>query len=279
MCAGRQNGQDISEAGRRRTQVAAVAGTDLDQTASLGGFYKLRADWVMIGSSLKKSSSTRHSRDDALEPVGGPMPLALPSKEAEFSLPEALMTSNAAIEMLTAEHQLILKVVDSLRRLAGSFRAGGEVDVALLREAVAFMRKFADECHHAKEEDLLFPAFVAHGVPLHGCPIDALLHEHQQGRQFVRELASATEDSVAGSPDARNAIADAIDGIVRLYPNHIWKEDEMVFPMAERLLPAEARAELYAQFQGVEAKNPPDAHEHFHRFAEHFDTVTQDRSE
>jgi hemerythrin-like domain-containing protein len=178
------------------------------------------------------------------------------------------MNPNAAIEMLTAEHKIILMVVEGLRGLATSIRAGEDVDVALLREAVAFMREFADRCHHAKEEDLLFPALVAHGVPLHGCPIDALLHEHQQGRHLVGQLASATGGCAADAVGARNAAADAIDGIVKLYPNHIWKEDDMVFPMVGRLLPAEARAELYTQFEGIEARNPPGAHENFHRFAE-----------
>jgi hemerythrin-like domain-containing protein len=71
-----------------------------------------------------------------------------------------------------------------------------------------------------------------------------------------------------GAPDAAETIARAIDGIVTLYPNHIWKEDEMVFPMAARLLPDEARAELHEGFEKVEAENPPDTHERFHRFAE-----------
>lgn len=178
------------------------------------------------------------------------------------------MNPNAAIDMLTREHKVILKVVEGLRGLAVFLRAGRQVDVALLRDAVTFMREFADRCHHAKEEDLLFPAFVAHGVPLHGCPIDALLHEHQKGRDLVGQIADATDAYAAGRQGAGDAIADAIDGIVAVYPNHIWKEDEMVFPMAAHLLPDEARAELYAQFEDVEAKNPADAHERFHQIAE-----------
>lgn len=51
MCTGRQNGQDIGEAERKGTQGAAAVGIDLDQTASHGGFYRTRADRVMIGSS------------------------------------------------------------------------------------------------------------------------------------------------------------------------------------------------------------------------------------
>lgn len=178
------------------------------------------------------------------------------------------MSSNAAIDMLVKEHKVILKVVDGLRQAAERIRGKDRVDPALLREAVAFMREFADRCHHAKEEDLLFPALVAHGVPLHGCPIDALLHEHEKGRHFVKQIADALDPYATGVSDAANTIADAIDGIVKLYPNHIWKEDDMVFPMVERLFSEADRSELYKAFQAVEAKNPPDTHERFHAFAE-----------
>ena len=84
------------------------------------------------------------------------------------------MTDHAAIDMLSKEHKIILQVVLGLHGLAGHLREGRRVDVELLREAVDFMREFADKCHHAKEEELLFPALVAHGVPLHGCPLDVI---------------------------------------------------------------------------------------------------------
>jgi len=178
------------------------------------------------------------------------------------------MNENAAIDMLTAEHEVILQVVDGLGNLAKTLRTGKAVEPAVLREAVAFMKEFADCCHHAKEEDLLFPAFVKHGVPDHGCPIDALLRDHKEGRRLVADLAAATDAYADGDSEAAERIATAIDGIAKLYPEHIWKEDEMVFPMARRLLSSEERARLFKQFEEVEARNPPGTHQRFHRFAD-----------
>ena len=110
------------------------------------------------------------------------------------------MKVNAAVDMLVREHKIILKVVDGLRQAAVPIRDGKHVDPELLREAVAFMREFADRCHHAKEEGLLFPALVAHGVPLHGCPIDALLHEHEKGRQLVKQIGDNLDAYATRSP-------------------------------------------------------------------------------
>ncbi|MGE0666202.1 MAG: hemerythrin domain-containing protein [Sphingomonadales bacterium] len=186
-----------------------------------------------------------------------------------------MMSHNAAIDMLTNEHKVILQVVEGLSLLAAAMRSGKTVDPALLLEAVAFMREFADQCHHAKEEDLLFPALIDHGVPLHGCPIDALLLEHEQGRKLVREIADGTDAYIRNEPGAADAIARAIDKITTLYPNHIWKEDEMVFPMVQRLIPEGDRITLYAAFQEVEARNPPGTHERFHAFARQLGAVAR----
>jgi len=177
------------------------------------------------------------------------------------------MTGDAAIGMLGAEHRIILQVVLGLHGLARHLHDGQAGDVPLLRETVTFMRDFADRTHHAKEEELLFPALIAHGVPLHGCPLDALLHEHKEGRRLVGQLSDAIDALEAGSADAGEKIVETIKAIERLYPDHIWKEDEMVFPMAERLIPEDERRRLLAQFEEVESRNPPGTAERFLDFA------------
>ena len=53
-----------------------------------------------------------------------------------------------------------------------------------------FLRVFVDKCHHGKEEDLLFPALIAGGVPKEG-PIAVMLHEHEMGRRYVKAMSEA----------------------------------------------------------------------------------------
>ena len=184
------------------------------------------------------------------------------------------MTDNAAIDMLVREHEIITKVVLGLHGLSRHLREGRNVDASLLREAVSFMREFADKCHHAKEEEILFPALVAHGVPLHGCPLDALLHEHSQARHLVGQLDEAVESYQAAQSGSIEKVIAAIEPIERLYPDHIWKEDQMVFPMLERLVPAETRRKIFAAFEKGEARKDLGAHERFHQFAALISAVT-----
>lgn len=182
------------------------------------------------------------------------------------------MSENAAVDMLMEEHRVILMVVDGLKAVALAARNGQPIDTVSSREAVAFMRDYADRFHHAKEEDLLFPSLVGHGVPAHGCPIDALLHEHRRGRDLVKALAEAVEAYADGDPEATQAIATTIDSMVELYASHIWKEDVMVFPMVERLLPLDERLRLRARCEAVADTFGPDTRVRFEEFARKFGT-------
>ncbi|MGK2914946.1 MAG: hemerythrin domain-containing protein [Porticoccaceae bacterium] len=144
------------------------------------------------------------------------------------------------IDLLIHEHRYILKVVHALSVIDDDLSRGQTVAVELIHKIVDFMRAFADKCHHAKEEAILFPAMETKGVPKTGCPLAGLKLEHVKGRELVTALEAAAGIYADGKSAAVEALRNAISGIRQLYPNHIWKEDEMVFPMAKGLFsPAE----------------------------------------
>lgn len=171
------------------------------------------------------------------------------------------------IAVLEHEHVFIKKVIDALNGLAGDAKRAQKADPETLKEIVRFMREFADRCHHAKEEDLLFPAMEEKGVPDTGCPLGALRREHKQGRALVGELENATQSLAGGEAGAGDALVDATAKITALYTNHIWKEDEMVFPMAARLFSDAERKDLAARFEKAEAEIGAD-HETLADFAD-----------
>ena len=59
-------------------------------------------------------------------------------------------------EILEEEHHYIQKVVGAMAALAERLETGQDVDTAMLQSIVEFMRTFADNCHHGKEETHLF---------------------------------------------------------------------------------------------------------------------------
>lgn len=177
------------------------------------------------------------------------------------------MASENPVDMLTLEHKYILKVVHALGAIEEDLERGDPVDAELMQGIVRFMREFADECHHAKEEAVLFPAMEDKGVPKTGCPLAALRAEHEKGRKLVTSLKKAADAYAAGNPAAANDMRIAIGGIRHLYPNHIWKEDEMVFPMVQRLFTQDELVNLKAGFDKAE-REFGHHHDEFTTFAD-----------
>ncbi len=96
-----------------------------------------------------------------------------------------------AIENLMTEHRLIERVLMALETAARRLMAGQPLRAGFFLDATEFLQGFADGCHHWKEETVLFPALIAHGMPSRGGPVAVMLSEHEQGRAFVRALQEA----------------------------------------------------------------------------------------
>jgi hemerythrin-like domain-containing protein len=177
------------------------------------------------------------------------------------------MSGATPIEVLESEHRVIQKMVAGISVLAEQLEAGEPADVALLESIVAFLRTFADRCHHGKEETFLFPALIRRGVPPHGCPIGGLTMEHQKGRVMVGELADAIRGCAAGEVPAREDLIKSLRALVAFYPNHIWKEDYLLFPLAGKVLTPQDQQELMDKFETVERELGLDVHEGFDKAA------------
>ncbi len=154
---------------------------------------------------------------------------------------------------LREEHEVILRALTLLERLGRRLEAGESVD----REGLAWLREFfgtfADRCHHGKEEQHLFPALERQGVPREGGPLAVMLHEHEEGRALVRAMAQEGDD---------RQVAGAIRGYVALLRAHIEKENGILFPLAEQLLPEAEQQGLVHAFEAVEeAVAGPGVHE------------------
>lgn len=129
---------------------------------------------------------------------------------------------------------MILGVAGSLERLVAG--DPDKADLEALSACVTFIRLYADACHHAKEEDLLFPALADRGLPSGAGPVAVMLAEHEQGRALTRGMAGALERLGAGDGGAYADLRAAAVAFVDLITGHIAKEDGILFNMADRLI-------------------------------------------
>ena len=163
------------------------------------------------------------------------------------------------IDELGSEHRVIEQVVDGMGALSDRIAGGGDVHIPTLQRLVEFLRVFADECHHGKEELLLFPALERQGVPGTGCPLGGLLAEHKKGRVLVDELEQACAAFEAQATTAtRRQLIERLRMLRDLYSAHMWKEDNLLFPLAARVLIETDADTLQTQFRSVDARMGPE---------------------
>ena len=156
------------------------------------------------------------------------------------------------IDVLMQEHRVIEQVLDALDSAATRLARGEAVPPRFFVDAAAFASGFADGCHHRKEGGVLFPTMKQHGAPPGGGAIEVMLDEHEQGRGYVRQLREAARQLDAGDAGAARRVIAAARAYVALLRDHIAKEDEMLFPLADELIPASAQADVVAAFEAVE---------------------------
>jgi hemerythrin-like domain-containing protein len=173
-----------------------------------------------------------------------------------------------AIDVLMQEHRLIERVLDALEIAAGHLERSHSVPPTFFLEAADFIAGFADGCHHRKEEGVLFGAMIESGVPTGGGVIEMMLEEHEQGRALTRALRDAARRLQAGDAPARAQVVSNVRGYVALLRDHIAKEDEMLFPMADELFSPARQERVLEGFERVEREETGEgAHEKFRALA------------
>ncbi len=172
---------------------------------------------------------------------------------------------NKAIHILRHEHDAILKMLDVADHVAEQLDRGSVVAADTLGDLLEFFTLFADKCHHGKEEDLLFPLMEKKGIPRDGGPIGVMLREHDLGRAFVRQMRELGEKYRGGDPATGPRWAESARGYTALLRQHIEKENEILFVMAENVMSEAEQAELAKLFERAETeKMGAGTHERLH---------------
>lgn len=159
-----------------------------------------------------------------------------------------------ATEVLRKEHDVILKMIEATEITAARLERGERVPDSMLAGFIEFFQLFADRCHHGKEEEVFFPRLVEKGMPSDGGPVGVMLHEHEMGRELIRRMSEAEGAYRAGASSAASSWAKAARSYATLLREHISKENEILFTMAEEMLSEMEQQELAQAFERVETE-------------------------
>lgn len=155
-------------------------------------------------------------------------------------------------DILKEEHRAIERALDVLEKSAVKVGFGEKVLPEVFRGTIRFLQQFADGCHHAKEEDLLFPALERSGFSRDSGPVAVMLTEHEEGRFHVRALAQAIDRLEQHDPEAPSLISRHATAFASLLRSHILKEDHILFVMADARLSAGEQQRLHSDFEETE---------------------------
>ena len=157
-----------------------------------------------------------------------------------------------ASDELMEEHRLIERVLDALDTATRHLESGYPVRPEFFLDAASFIAGFADGCHHRKEEGVLFGTMIDCGLPPSEGPIDMFLDEHVQGRALTGGMRDAARRLQSGDASARAAIISNARRYVGLLRDHIIKEDELLFPLADEMLSDEQQRRVLQDFERVQ---------------------------
>jgi hemerythrin-like domain-containing protein len=205
-------------------------------------------------------------------PPGIPPPLEVPMNPSKCSHHSGAATARG---VLMDEHRVIERVLDAVERMLDA----RIVDARFLDLALDFFRNFADGCHHAKEETALFPALERAGIPRLGGPVGVMLDEHVEGRRL---LGIIRENLAAAETDARAAerVREAARAYIELLRQHIQKEDNVLFAIADQALDPVVQREVLDAFDALESREgEEDKHERYLKVARDLESWSFDRTE
>ncbi len=178
-----------------------------------------------------------------------------------------------AIEILVKEHDSILKMIEITETIL-SVDDADKVNLNHVESIVDFIKNFADKYHHLKEEDVLFMEMEKRGIPREGGPIGVMLREHDEGRAYIKQASEAIEQLKNGNKQAFTVVKQNLLSYCTLLTSHINKENNILYPMAERFLPADVQSAMTVDFERANATTVDDEyHNKYLKLVENLSTI------
>lgn len=147
------------------------------------------------------------------------------------------------------EHKAIKLMLNVMSNISKSIKDKKVFYTNDVEKIVDFLFVYVDKCHRNKEEAVFYPALIMTEYPADKMPVGLIINEHSIGKGYLDEIVCCVENCKIGSIFSGERIADCIANYVQLIRNHIKKEENDYFPIANKALSDEAQDEISKQFK------------------------------
>jgi len=146
------------------------------------------------------------------------------------------------IKVLFDEHEIIISAIDIAKEADKLIASNEIVYEKLIRDLISFFRLYADQYHHYKEEQILFPEMSKKNELLEDGVIKEMFENHEDFRDMIKNIETFLDKKeYVKAQQQLNSYAEAL-------LDHIAVENDEVFQMAESLFEKEELEKIYFRF-------------------------------
>lgn len=162
-----------------------------------------------------------------------------------------------ATETLKHEHRVIEQVASACGICAEAMRDGTKIPTDVLESIVGFFEQYGDR-YHRQEEEALLSMLGEKGISA-GSPIAVIQYENQKPKVLVGQLSSAVRAYVKSNGAVSGTLIDMLKALAEFFPDHFWKEDSQLLPMAEKVLSEKDKSSLADSLNRIESRKGAEA--------------------
>ena len=166
-------------------------------------------------------------------------------------------------DFLIAEHEMIERAMSVLKNNLDELDTG-KYDAVQIQRAVDFLLEFGDKIHNQKEEGFLFPLMHERGIPTEGGPVAVMIMEHDAERRLLQHMSAQAGNLAEADQETLNKFRrEGLEYLV-IRAEHIWKENDILYPMARQAMQEGDAEKLIVEFNRINTETyGPDAWQKF----------------
>jgi hemerythrin-like domain-containing protein len=168
---------------------------------------------------------------------------------------------------LIIEHREISELLNIMSIIAENIKSKDVFYPNDVEEIINYLIIILDKSHQGKEDGVLYPELILSGIPKETAPLSIINYEHNLAKHYLNDINSCVVNCKIGNDFSGELLADSLTNYVIVIQNHIQREEEIVFPLANEVLSDEKQNEISQKFEDIEQKNMA------HNFADHFNKL------
>jgi len=152
---------------------------------------------------------------------------------------------------LMSEHDDIKELLKIMSKIAGNIKSNNVFYTSDVEDIIEFLNFFIEKSHHGKEE-VYYPKLESYGVLKDTDLLSVMMDEHTLSRNYLKDIYTCVENCKVGNYFSGEMLAESLINYVLVIENHMQKEENIIFPLADRMLSDEKQDEISKEFEKVE---------------------------